>query len=200
MENIHISRFILAAGAILLALALWGAWGLWQDAGAHSIGWKWDTSSAIIVSNYSTRYGTQITGAVNDYNSNTDLAVNSCNTPCNESIRHIQKRVGNVDWAAGADSYSNGSQCNVDITCNETSNKVTYGRVVWNSASGTYSNSYAKAIARHEMGHIFGLAHVNCVTAEIDVAAFYSVMNILCSYPAPGFLRRHDIRDINGKY
>ena len=68
-----------------------------------------------------------------DYDDNTDLSVDYCFQPCSESILHIHQYVGHADWAAAADSYSNGLQCNVDITCNETTNKVTSGVVVWNS-------------------------------------------------------------------
>ena len=39
MESIRISRFLMAVGAVLIVLGFWGfrgAWGLWQDAGAHN--------------------------------------------------------------------------------------------------------------------------------------------------------------------
>ena len=45
MKSLRISRFILAAGVILVALAFWGAWGVWQEAGAHGLHWRWDDGS-----------------------------------------------------------------------------------------------------------------------------------------------------------
>lgn len=202
METIRINRLMLAAVAILVALTCWMGWGLWQstDTEAHSIGWKWDTSSRPVVSNYTTPYGAAIASAVDDYHRNTDLSLNTCNSPCRESVRHTQVSVGNVDWAGLADSYSNGLKCLVSITCNETTNKVTYGIAVWNSAHGPYTDGFANYLARHEMGHIFGLAHVTCVTPEYQSAGFYSVMGVHCPYDALSVLQTHDIQDINAKY
>lgn len=202
METIRVCGLLLAAIALLLGLAFWMGWGVWQNTGAeaHSIGWKWDTSSRPVVSNYTTPYGAAIASAVNDYHLNTDLSTNTCNSPCLESVRHTQVLVGNVDWAADADSYSNGLKCQVSITCNETTNKVNYGIVVWNSSHGPYTDGFANYLARHEMGHIFGLAHVNCVTPEYQSAGFYSVMGVYCPYAVRSVLQTHDIQDINAKY
>ena len=187
------------AAVVLIATLQWGAW---QNAGAHSIGWKWDTSNTPVVTNYNTSYGSEISSANADYNSNTDLTVYSCNTPCSESIKHRQNYVSDADWAAAADSYSNGSLCNDEIDCNETTNLVTNGRVTWNSAHGPYSNSFANYLARHEMGHIFGLAHAPCQTGG-DLGpgnGYLSVMAVSCPYTPPDTLQDHDISDINGKY
>lgn len=134
------------------------------------------------MTNYNTSYGSEISSANADFNSNTDLTVYSCNTPCNESIRHLQHNVGNADWAAAADSYSNGSLCLVEINCNETTNKVTYGRVTWNSTHGPYTESYANYLARHEMGHIFGLVHAPChAGGDYGGSSYYSVIAISCA-------------------
>ncbi len=202
MEIIRNSRFLLVVGLALFVLALWSIWGLWQDANAHSIGWKWDTSSSPLVTNYDTPHTTEIKSARADYNSNTDLTVNWCHHPCSENILHIYQYVGNVDWAGGADSYSNGQQCQVDITCNETTKKVTSGVVVWNSAHGPYTDSYANYLARHEMGHIFGLKHAPCMSGG-DYGGgngYLSVMTVSCTYDAPDTLQPHDKSDINSKY
>ena len=199
MESIRSSRFLLAVGGILVVLVFWSAWSLWQDVEAHPIGWKWDTSSAPIVTNYNTSYGSEISSANADFNSNTDLTVYSCNTPCAESVKHEQKFVGNVDWAAVAKAYRNGYECG---DCNETSKKVTYGKVIWNSAGGPYTPSYANYLARHEMGHVFGLDHAPCQTGG-DYGGnngYLNVMAVKCPYDAPDTLQDHDISDINAKY
>lgn len=202
MQNIRSTRFPLAVGAVLLGLAFWGAWGLWNSAAAHNIGWKWDTSSNPIVTNYNTSYGSQISRANADFNSNTDLTVYSCNTPCNETITHINGYESDADWAAAADSYHEGELC-VPSTgnCNETTKKVTSGVVVWNTANGPYSDSYANYLARHEMGHIFGLKHAPCHTGgDNGEGSYYSVMAISCPYDAKDELQDHDIDVINDKY
>ena len=150
---------------IVVLLALGAAfWGTLQVASAHNIGWKWDTSDDPVVSNLNTPYNSKIMSAKRDYDNNTDLSVDSCNQPCTESILHVYQYFSGVDWAAAADSYSGGLQCQVDIVCNETNKKVDYGVVVWNSAVTGYSGSYAHYLARHEMGHIFGLRHAPCHT------------------------------------
>ena len=86
----------------------------------------------------------------------------------------------------------------MDITCNETDKRVTSGVVVWNSAHGPYSDSYANYLSRHEMGHIFGLAHAPCHTGgDNGEGAYYSVMAISCPYDAKDELQTHDINDID---
>lgn len=201
MASIGINRFMLAAGGILLALSLWGAWGLWQDAGAHSIGWKWNTTSAPRVVNSGTPYGSEIESASDDYNDNTDLDVRWCVSPCNENIVHASKNLG-AGIIAGADSFSNGKQCNTSqIDCNETTNRVTSGFVAWNTTYKPKPNTSPGYVALHEMGHIFGLAHAPCATTGPGIeSGVTSVMGVSCPYAGPSTLQPHDKADINDKY
>lgn len=188
-------------GGVLLTLAFWGVWGLWQEAGAHPIGWKRDTSIQPKVANISTPYGSQITSAVNDFDSNTDLQVNECTWLCPAKIYSVMYDWGDDDSAAAADSYHDGELCVPGTSnCNETDKKVNSAYINWNSRIPTMPPGYANYVARHEMGHIFGLRHVDCVTAEPNPEAFYSVMNVRCSYSVYEVLQSHDTLDINGKY
>ena len=197
MKGILNRRFLWAVIAALTVMTLWGAL---HSVSAHYTGWKWNTTNNPMVSNMNTPYSGQIEAGADDYDDNTELSVDYCFQPCSESILHIHQYVGHADWAAAADSYSNGLQCNVDITCNETTNKVTSGVVVWNSKY-SFSDSYANYLSRHEMGHVFGLAHASCHTGgDYGEGAYYSVMAISCPYDARDELQDHDIDDIDDKY
>ena len=71
------------------------------------------------------------------------------------------------------------------------------GVVVWNSKY-SFSDSYANYLSRHEMGHVFGLAHASCHTGgDYGEGAYYSVMAISCPYDARDELQDHDIDDID---
>ena len=68
-------------------------------------------------------------------------------------------------------------------------------------STSLYTESYANYLSRHEMGHIFGLAHAPCHTGgDNGEGAYYSVMAISCPYNAKDELQTHEINDINGKY
>lgn len=107
MNSIRNRQFLWAVIAALTVLALWGTL---QIASAHNIGWKWDNSDDPMVSNIDTPYSDEIESGADDYDDNTDLSVDHCVQPCSESILHIHQNVGSADWAAAADSYSNGQQ------------------------------------------------------------------------------------------
>ena len=202
MESIRTKRPVWMVILFLAFLVVWLVWGIWQSVAAHNIGWKWDTTNNPVVTNYNTSYGSQISSANADFNSNTDLTVYSCGTPCNYTIQHINDYVSDADWAAAADSFHQGELCIPGTgNCNETTKKVTSGAVVWNTANGPYTDSYANYIARHEMGHIFGLAHAPChAGGNYGGGSYYSVMAISCPYDARDELEDHDIDDINDKY
>ena len=68
--------------------------------------------------------------------------------------------------------------------------------IQWNAEHGPFSRNAANHIARHEMGHSFGLAHFPC--SGPDYA--WSVMLYGCNNGFPGALTGHDKRDVNNKY
>ncbi len=160
--------FILAGAFLLPAKAA-----AHEFASPHS----WDTSVTAKTSNGATAFATYLSSAANDYTSNTDLDVDYCNEPCTENISNIMVNRG-----------SNGLSAQAFWT----GNPAYEGRVEWNShyASG-WSSRTKHLLARHELGHIFGLDHVPGNSPA-------SVMGQAREHKHT--LHTHDKDDINVKY
>ena len=165
-----------------------------KPAEAHPIGWYWDVANIQIkVKNNTSSYGVQISSATSDYNNNTDLSAQTSTSSC--TICHAQGNWGMSGWVARALPYSYRTICVNAATgvptgyCNTTNHKVSLGHVQWNDYYGT---SRPHFIARHEMGHLFGLAHTNC--------SYSSVMQGVVCNPYPAALTGHDRADINAMY
>ena len=139
----------------------------------------WDTSIAAKTSNGNTGYATQIESAADDYTDNTNLPVSYCTEPCTEKIRHVEYNHGDTGWDAYALWWGN---------------PVYKGKVKWNSYYSK-TNITIHRLARHEMGHIFGLGHPPCPG---DPGGVDSVMG--CPRAGKYELHAHDINDINDKY
>lgn len=143
----------------------------------------WDTNHVMPeTTNADTRYATQIRQAAEDYTDNTALAVDYCSSSCSGSnIRHYEADYGNTIWAARV-------QLNPP--------DITYATVQWNAHWGMYNNFDANRLARHEMGHAFGLEHSEeCGAISPQL---YAVMG--CAEPGKAVLHDHDIQDMNDKY
>ena len=171
--------YTIAAGlTLLLVLSFIG-----ERASAHNYSPDivWSSSITPKVTDLNTDYETEIKSARRDYNDNTDLGVKWCDWPCNGNLRHTQGDFGDVGWAARAWRYGN---------------PVTNATIEWN---GHYSQSSftAHRLARHEMGHAFGLDHVPCGGGpyEDDIK---SIMG--CPEAGKKVLHKHDINDMNDKY
>ena len=197
MENIQISRFILAAGAILLALALWGAWGLWRDAEAHGFYWRWDAGNVTPrVTSTNNPYGSAARSASNDYDSNTDITVDWCNWPCSSfNIRFVGDNFGETGWVGKANPMHNGVSCVINrvwssARCNKTDRQANSATISWNSHYPGQTSRFANHVARHELGHVFGLIHHSC--------GISSVMVTCNNYPTT--LTSHDITDMDNEY
>ena len=142
-------------------------------------GHVWDTSITAKTSNGNTGYATQIQSAANDYTTNTDLPVSYCTEPCTENIRHVEDNYGPTNWDAYAYWYGN---------------PVYKGKVKWNSYYSK-TNIVVHRLARHEMGHVFGLGHPPC---HPDPGGVWPVMG--CPKSGKYNLHTHDRDDINVKY
>ena len=199
MENIRISRFLLVVFAVLAALAFWGTLGLWQGADADRIGWLWDDDNVLpIATSVNNPYPQQNRKAVEDYDTNTDLSVRWCNSPCSSfNIRFIGDGWGETGWIAKTNPIRDRVLCLVNgrlspLRCNETNRKINSATINWNSQYYPHPGIFAHFVARHELGHVFGLAHLNCGSGP-------SVMVRPCSL-SPDTLQPRDIRDINSMY
>lgn len=165
------------------------------QAEAHDQGWIYNKTS-ITVWDGGITYSGAVLSAVSDYNYWTDLAVSDpgCDAYCD--IIFAQG-----DWGSGWYGFADvintaGEYCATfpdgwpTGNCNKTTKKADHGYVYFNTYYYPFSNSQANWVARQELGHHFGLAHVSCTTS--------SVMNgASCPRSA---LQPHDISDINALY
>lgn len=168
-----------------------------QLASAHDIGWRWDYFGGYtIIEDRTTSYGyfVEMTGI--DYNNNTDLHVDGCETTgCGRTV-FLQGDWGETGWHAGAVPYDNGNPCvdwpylNSTGNCDSFFRKADFAYIYINTNYGTLP--YPDWILRHEMGHPFGLAHTACSVS--------SVMRPAACLTGPSSLTTHDISDINGMY
>ena len=97
------------------------------------------------------------------------------------NTRRYEADYGNTTWAA-----------RVQLPPGD----ITYATVQWNAHWGKYNNFVANRLARHEMGHAFGLEHSEeCGTVSPQL---YAVMG--CAEPGKAVLHDPDIQDMNDKY
>lgn len=156
---------------------------------------KWNTDVDITVESRIAQ-SAQVHSAADDYDDNTDLDVDRCspNSNCGNVI-HYSANYGTSDAQAWADMYSRSVKCTnseheLNGHCNLTNRKADFAYAIYNTAHSLSGDAY-HYVARHEMGHIWGLAHTPCGTK--------SVMRYNCnSYY--GYLTHHDRVDINAKY
>lgn len=153
----------------------------------------WDGDVTPEVADYNTQYGQQALSARDDYDSNTDLDVDWCEYPCSANIIHYEANMGPTQWTAEARVYSGSTSCFPISYCNESDHEADFAYIYWNSYYGPYDSDAANYLARHEMGHVFGLNHVACSESS-------SVMYTGCTSGLPTTLQSHDISDVNSEY
>lgn len=144
-------------------------------------------------------YGAEVTSARVDYDINTDMTVAQCadNGQCGRIVV-LQGNWGATGWKAYAHPFNNLTECvtypgtTSNGNCDWWFRRANFGYVYMNDNYGIYSSAFANLLVRHEIGHIFGLAHVPCTT--------WSVMVTEDCGSGPGQLTTHDINDINSYY
>ena len=138
---------------------------------------SWDTGVTPLTSNGTTPLGTYLSSAASDYTNNTDLEVDYCTEPCTENITN--KMVNWGDNRVSARAYWTG-------------NPAYEGEIRWNSHyAGGWSARTKHLLTRHELGHVFGLDHVNASTPASVMGEAREHMQVL---------HTHDKDDINVKY
>ena len=175
--------------AVVLIIA--GAILLWVDVSAHDYSppERWGTSVTPNTTSVNTNYAWAIRSAVLDYNLNTDLTVVYCAPACSSSnIKHFETyfRIDRT-WAARARIYTSPGGIIKRTT------------IQWNASHGPFDSGAANYIARHELGHAFGLAHIPTCNKRSN-AYVTSVMLSACTNDSPAVLTSHDINDMDEKY
>ena len=167
-----------------------------SPAAGHDLGYRWSSSTAQVYQG-STAYETAIRSAAANYDSFTDLTVSYTSYPGNiNAIFFFQENTG-PGFLAAAVAYSNGRACSDKSTtaltgyCNTSDRKANYGEVYLNTYYTSEINTKTNWLMRHEMGHVFGMAHGLCNEG--------SVMQNNCG-TLYGSLTGHDINTINSWY
>lgn len=142
--------------------------------------------------NRTANYSEYVTSSIIDYDYNTDLDGYTYpdNGNCGNLI-HMAMNYGDNGSYAKAYPYGDSISC-VDNPncCHTTSYRVDLAYVLWNEYCAPIPQAHH--IARHEMGHVFGLAHTPC--------SITSVMWVSCPQPGPENLATDDIDDVNAYY
>ena len=161
-----------------------------------SLPFKWDTDVTITVESRIPQ-SAHVHSAADDYDDNTDLTVKRC-SPDSEcgNVIHYDGYYGPSEPVAWASPYSYSVKCTNDeheLTgyCNETNHKVDFAYIYYNTHY-TYDDLLVAVLARHEMGHVWGLNHTPCSVA--------SVMKPGTCQNQYGNLQQHDKNDVNAKY
>lgn len=170
---------------------------------AHNIGWVWNTYYTN-VENRTSKYGTYVSNSVSNYYNSTNISPTLVSSGGN--LVHLDTYDTRGSWWAGTVPYSGGTKCVSfpDLVstgyCNSSDHKVDFTYIYWNSYNipSTASSTNLNFVARHEMGHSYGLAHISeggCVATPSSVMQKF--VNCAASTSA---LTSHDVSDINGLY
>lgn len=75
--------------------------------------------------------------------------------------------------------------------CNSTDKRASGGDIYLNSYYKTFMDNNSRFIVKHELAHMFGMAHAECED---------SIMRLSYCGGLPSSLRPHDINHINANY
>lgn len=166
--------------------------------------YRWHPSVVARAQAYGTSFPNEVASAVANYDAFTHLNLPA---PCWEfacgKIEYTQTSYGDTPWGAGlaqpwAWTPSTGWINCVEFWsgnntgwCDTSSKQVQYAYIFYNTTFWSTLAAYPQNVARHELGHVFGLAHFRGSTN--------SVMNISESH-LHQVLQNYDRTDINSLY
>jgi hypothetical protein len=142
----------------------------------HDTGYRWTSSYWPTIHDLNSSYGSYVTAAAADYNSNTQATVYTCSSSGCGSWDSLDAGLGSEGPYARTTLYISGST-------------ITSALTEWNY---NVSQPNRDHVARHEIGHGFGMDHVPCSPDAVMWGA--------CSQPWPSSLQSHDIGHINDWY
>lgn len=200
----HLTQLAAVAVLVLVSLRMTSS-----EIEAHEVGWKVKANQDIYVHNNTAFEGSAEMRA--DYNS-TDLNVyagyyqgrtnvgivagNWCDMGSLLALAQVNAIVGTA-WKP-CSTYPDGratGNCGGDVRAEHAwivINTCNPDMASWRAAGGKY---FDRRLLTHEMGHVVGLAHVNC--------GYNSVMELTYCFTPNSFINKlmsHDVSDINGMY
>ncbi len=165
---------------------------------AADLNFRWYGSA--IVENRNTSFGTAISSAVTEYN-NTDLTVSYSASGSN--ILYYQADYGNVGWLGNAQPEANNNgwklcydwNGNWTGSCDTFWHRATHAWIYLNTNGNQLGGNatLATTVVKHELGHVWGLAHVPC--------SVWSIMEGGPCFPSmPSTIQNDEITWINNNY
>jgi hypothetical protein len=190
-------------GFYLLVLVLSFGIGVWvvPHADAADLGYRF-FSSIVSVGDCTTDYGVYTSNAVYDYDTNTDLTAGYTSGSCSKQVNVVQGSFSGVTWHGAAIAQnasgqlcSNFNDASLTYLCNTTDKKAVSATIYFNNLRGVFAPIDRYWVTRHELGHVFGMAHMPC-TYQSVMAPFED-----CGIAPTSFvLRTYDIALINNWY
>jgi hypothetical protein len=138
----------------------------------------WTSSYWPTIHDLNSSFNSYVTAGAADYNSNSVVTVYTCSS----------SGCGNWD-AADASLGGDGPYAQTTLYYSGNPLRITSAYTEWNY---NVSQPNRDHVARHEIGHGFGLGHVSCSPD--------SVMWGACSEPWPSSLQGHDTGDLDAMY
>ena len=166
---------------------------------ADDLGYRFFTNS-VLVGDCGTSYSSYVASAVQDYNLNTHMQATYQGENCNSEVIYVEGNYGATGWTGNSVSVNSANQpcswfTNTQLTgyCNTTNHKAFGATIFLNDYYPSFTNPNFEM--RHELGHVFGMAH----KTDCTVASVMHPFTGYCTY-SPTSLQTYDISLMNSWY